>query len=103
MKRRGPLPFAILLGLASALLAIALYRMIHHMQTVKAYDEPCKSVDFMMMVGCLAVIGVLLYRLMGVKAIHGLLLIGGICFLAIPSYFSPTDECGHFAYIEHVV
>ena len=103
MKRRGLLSSAILLGLASALLAIVLYRMIHYMRVAKVYDAPCKSVDFMMAVVCLSAIGVLLYRLCGVKVIHGLLLVGGCCFLAVPSYFSPTDECCHFAYIEHLV
>jgi len=103
MKTRGFLFTTALLALASALLAVALYRVIHYMQVAKVYDEPCKSADLMMLVGGLVLIFILVHRLVGIMAVHGLLLIGGTCFLAIPSYFSPTDECCHFAYIEHVV
>ncbi len=102
MKNRSHLSILFLLGAVALFLAIALHRVIDQMKADGVAHAPCKSADFMMLVVCIVCIFILFYRLFRAKAIYVLLLIEGICFIAIIGYFLPTDECCHFAYVEHI-
>lgn len=43
------------------------------------------------------------YRWAGINAIYGILAAAGGYWIVLLGYFSPVDECCHFAYIDHVM
>jgi hypothetical protein len=100
MKSRKSL--LVSLGLVSIILASYTLFMVDGLAQKGSLYRPLTSFDFTVLSGCLFALPVLLFRLFGLKAIYGLLLAKGLLLVAIVDYFVPTDECGHFAYIEHI-
>jgi len=90
-----------LLGTVCLFLSGYLFLVMDGLVETGIRHKPFSLSDFLVIVGCVACITLLLYRLCGIRAIYGLLSAGGLFFAIGQAYFVP-DEGQHFAYIEHI-